>query len=92
MFAQIKDILQDLSRDEPWHANRFVFDVALAAINALFLTHQPSGEGKPETRARLQATYGEKDPDKIGRIVAFVAVKAYARERWGKALLEESKG
>lgn len=92
VLDQIKDIARDVSDDEPWHANRFAFDVLRAAINALLSSHQPSSEAKPETRAHLQAVYGEEKPETIGLIMARVAIKAYARERWGKAFLEGSKG
>jgi hypothetical protein len=92
VLNQIKDIFRDVSRDEPWHANRFAYDVTKAAINALLSNHQPSNEGKPETKAHLQAVYGEEKPENIGRMIARLAIIAYGRERWGKAFLEGPKG
>jgi len=89
---QIKDIFRDLSGEDPWHANRFVFEVLKWAIITLISFHQPSGEGKPETKARLQALYGQEKPEAIGRVMAHVAMKVYARERWGRAFLEGPKG
>ena len=89
---QIKDIVRDLSGDDPWHANRFVYNVLRAAIDVVLSNHQPSGEGKPETKARLQALYSEETPEAIGRLIGLVAIKAYTRERWGKAFLEGAKG
>ena len=89
VLDQIKDITRD-HRD--WYADRFVFDVVKAAIEVLLSTHRPSSEGKSETKARLQELYGEQTPEAIGRMIAFIAIKAYARERWGKAFFEGPKG
>jgi hypothetical protein len=86
---QIKDIFGD---HPDWHADRFVYDVVRAAIEVVFSSHRPDGEGKPETKARLQALYGQETAEAIGRIIGFVAMKVYARERWGKAFLEGPKG
>jgi hypothetical protein len=92
VLDQIRDITRDLSGDDPWHANRFVHAVLKAAIDVLLSNHQPRGEGKPETKARLQALYGEQSAEAIGRIIGLVAIKAYARERIGKSFLEGPKG
>ena len=84
-----------MSLAEPWHADRFAFDVFKAAINTLLLSYQPSGEAKPETRAKFQATWGDADPETVGRMIARVAMHAHARERYGHAILdklEERKG
>jgi len=92
VLDQLKDIFRDLSGDDPWHANRFVYDVLRSAIDTLLANRRPSGEGKPETKARLQALYGQKSAEEIGRIIGLVAIKAYGRERMGQAFLEGSKG
>ena len=92
VIEQIKEIARDLSHHEPWNANRFAFDALKAAINNLLSRHQPSSEGKPETRAHLQALYGEEEPETIGRIMARLAIVGYFRERWGKAFLGGQKG
>jgi hypothetical protein len=92
LLDQIKDIARDLSRDEPWYANRFVFDVFKSAIDALLLSHRPNSEAKSETRTHLQAVYGDENPETIGRIIARAAIIAYGRERFGEAFLQGSKG
>jgi hypothetical protein len=89
VVGQIKDVTRDLS---DWHADPFVFRVLRGAIEVVLSNHEPKGEGKPEAKSRLQAMYGEQTPEAIGRIIGFVAIKAYARERWGKAFLEGPKG
>lgn len=92
LLAQIRDITRDVSCDEPWHTNRFTFDVIKAAVNALVSSHQPSSDAKPETIAHLEAVYGDKNPEIIGRIIARAAIFAYDRERWGGAFLKALKG
>ncbi len=88
VFDQLKDIL----RDHPeWHEDRFVYDLVRAAIDVVFASHRPSGEGNPETKARLKALYGQETAEAIGKFVGFLAMKAYARERWGKAFNEAPK-
>lgn len=77
LLDQIKEIARELSRDEPWYANRYTFDVFKAAIDALLLSHLPSGEAKQETKANLQAVYGDEKPENIGRIIARVISIAY---------------
>jgi hypothetical protein len=90
VLHQIKDVLRDYPE---WHADRFVYDVVRGAIDVILSIHQPSDEGKPETKARLQALYyGQETAEAIGRIIGFVAVKAYARDRMGKASLKGSEG
>jgi len=89
LVAQIRDITRDLP---DWHTDRFVFDVLRAATEVLLTARQPSGEGKPETKARLQAIYGQQTAEAIGRVIGLVAIKAYARERYGSALLDKLKG
>jgi hypothetical protein len=90
LLDQIKEIA-NFSLQERWYADRFAFDVFKAAINALLSSHQPSGEVKPETKAKLQATYGGETPDAIGRIIAQVTIHVFARERWGQAFLDKLK-
>jgi hypothetical protein len=90
--TELLDQIRDVIRDHPdWHTDRFVFDVLKAAIKVLLSNHEPTGEGKPETKARLQALYGQETADAIGSIIGFVAIKAYARERYGSVLLEKLK-
>ena len=61
-----------MSLEEPWHANRFAFDVFKAAIIERLARHEPSSEAAGPT-GRLQAKYGEDTkPEIIGRIVAGV--------------------
>jgi hypothetical protein len=61
--------------DEPWHANRFAYDVFKAAINELLSNYQPS-EAQPGTVSKLKTVYGtEEKPDTIGRILARIAFK-----------------
>jgi hypothetical protein len=91
--AEVLDQLKDILRDHPeWHADRFVYGVVRAAMDVVFSRHQPSGEGKPETKAHLRALYGQETSEAIGKLIGFVAMKAYARERAGKAFLEGPKG
>jgi hypothetical protein len=90
LLDQIKEI-EAHSLDAPWHADRFAFDVFKAAINALLSSHQPTGEENPETRAKFQATWGEENPETIGRLIARLAMVAFARERWGQAALDKLK-
>jgi hypothetical protein len=92
VLDQIKDIIRDLSSDEPWYANRFVYEVLRAAIDVLLSSHRPNSDGNPATKARLQSLYGQEAPEAIGRMIGFVAIKAYARERSGRAFLEGPKG
>lgn len=86
----IKEIA-DLSLKEPWYADRFAFDVFKAAINTLLSSYQPSGEAKPETKAKFQATWGDENPETIGRMIARVAMHAQARERYGQSILDKLK-
>jgi len=86
----IKEIA-DLSLKEPWYADRFAFDVFKAAINTLLSSYQPSGEATPETRAKFQSTWGDENPETIGRMIARVAMHAHARERYGQAILDKLK-
>ena len=91
--AEVLDQLKDILRDHPeWHADRFIYDVVRAAIDVVFSSHQPNGEGKLETQARLKTLYGQEAAEAIGKLVGFVAMKAYARERWGKAFMKAPKG
>jgi hypothetical protein len=91
LLDQIKEIA-DLSLAEPWYTDRFAFDVFKAAINTLLSSRQPSGEARPETKDKFQATWGEENPETIGRMIARVAMVAYARERVGQAVLDKLKG
>ena len=54
LLALIKDIADHLLEKEGWHADRFAFDVFKAAINTLLSSRQPSGDAKPETKAKFQ--------------------------------------
>ncbi len=66
--------------DEPWHANRFAYDVFKAAINELLLDYQQSIEAQPGTDAKFQSKYGpDAKPDTIGRILAHIALKELAK-------------
>ena len=91
LLDQIKDFARDLSRDEPWYANQFTFKVFRAAIEALLLDLQPRTEGKPETKAHLQAVYRAEKPEDIGLLMARAAIIAYSRERGGEAFLRAMK-
>jgi hypothetical protein len=91
LLDQIKEIV-DLSLPEPWYVDRFAFDVFKAAINTLLSSRQPSGEARPETKAKFQATWGDENPETIGRMIARLAMVAFARERVGQAVLDKLKG
>jgi hypothetical protein len=91
LLAQIKEIA-DLSLAEPWYTDRFAFDVFKAAINTLLSSHQPGGEAKTETKDKFQSTWKEENPEIIGRMIAHLAMVAYAKERMGKVLLGKLKG
>lgn len=91
LLDQIKDIARDLSRGEPWYANRFTFDVFKAAVEALLLELQPRTEANPETKAHLQAAYRAEKPEDIGLLMARAAIIAFARERRGEAFLNAAK-
>jgi hypothetical protein len=84
LLAQIKEIA-DLTLPE-WHTDRFAFDVFKTAVNTLLSSRQPSGEVRPETKAKFQATWEEENPETIGRMIARLAIYAHAKERWGKEL------
>jgi hypothetical protein len=86
----IKEIA-DLALEEPWYADRFAFDVFKAAINTLLSRYQPSGEAKQETRAKFQGTWGDENPETIGRMIARVAMHAHARERYGQEIVDKLK-
>lgn len=80
LLDAIKQIEGNL--DEPWHANRFAYDVFKAAINELLSNYQPSSEAQPGTGTKLQSMYGlEKKPESIGQILAHVAFKACVAKR-----------
>lgn len=74
LLVMIKEIAHNLSFDETWHTNRFNFDVFKVAIDTLLSLYQPSGEAQPETKAKLQKSFGHEDPEVIGRIMAHLAV------------------
>src|SRR5262245_9253073 len=57
LLDEIEQIALSMSFDEPWHANRYAFDVFKAAMGELLLSYQPSAEA-PGTVARLQAVHG----------------------------------
>jgi hypothetical protein len=83
VIAEIREIARDLSRYAPWHTDGDAFDVFKAAVNALLSNHRPRGDRKPETKAHLQAVYGDKTPEDIGLILAHAAIFAYGRDRRG---------
>jgi hypothetical protein len=93
VIDQIKDIARDLSRDKPLWADPFTFDVFQAAVNTIISIHEPNRivEAKPEMKAHLQATWGDKDPKRIGRIIAVLANREYARKRAGQSVLDKLK-
>jgi hypothetical protein len=91
LLALIKDIADHLLEKEQWYADRFAFDVFTAAINTLLSSHQPSGDAKPETKAKFQAVWKDENPETIGRMIARAAMYAYSRERYGQAVLEKLK-
>lgn len=72
-----------IALDEPWHTNRFVFDVFKAAINELLSMCRPSNKAEPETIARFQTDFGDEKPETIGRLLAQLAVRA-SFDRVGK--------
>ena len=79
LLGEIEQVALSMSLDEPWHANRFAFDVFKAAINELISSHEPSSEA-PETVAKLQAVYGpDEKPETIGRILARVFISKRGR-------------
>ena len=92
LVDQIKDIARELSRDGPWHANRFTYDVFKAAVDTLLLKRQPSSEAEPETKVRLQAAYKADTAEAIGVTIAHATLIAHAREHEKKAFLEEFTG
>jgi hypothetical protein len=65
-----------IALDEPWYANRFVFDVFKAAIIELLSMCQPNGQAEPEAITKLQTSFGDEKPETIGRILARLAVRA----------------
>jgi hypothetical protein len=83
LLDQIKEIA-DLSLAEPWHTDRFAFDVFKTAVNTLLSSRQPSGEVRPETKAEFEAAWGEENPETIGRMIARFAIYTHARERRDK--------
>src|SRR5262249_39739592 len=91
LLDQIKEIA-DLSLAEPWHTDRFAFDVFKTAVNTLLSSRKPSGEVRPETKAEFEAAWGEENPETIGRMIAHFAIYTRARERRGNAFLDKPKG
>ncbi len=64
--------------DEPWHSNRFTYEVFEGAINELLVQHRPSREAQLGTESKLQTMYGadgsEVAAQTIGRTLAHVAI------------------
>jgi hypothetical protein len=86
LVAQIEDIAADLSRVQPWHTDRFAFDVFKAAINTLLSRLQP-GEASPETKDHFVHVWEEDNPETIGRMIARLVQIDHARERiWTERL------
>jgi glycosyltransferase A (GT-A) superfamily protein (DUF2064 family) len=86
LVAQIEDIAADLSRVQPWHTDRFAFDVFKAAINTLLSRLQP-GEANPETKDHFVHVWEEDNPETIGRMIARLVQIDHARERiWTERL------
>jgi hypothetical protein len=80
LLDEIKHVEGNL--DEPWHKNRFAYDVFKAAINELLTNYLPSSEAQSGTVTKLQSRYGlEKKPESIGQILAHVAFKASMMKR-----------
>jgi hypothetical protein len=78
LLYAIKQIEGNL--DEPWHANRFAYDVFKAAIKELLSDYQQSIEAQPGTDTKFQTKYGpDAKPDTIGRILAHIALKELAK-------------
>ncbi len=90
LLAEIKEIAE-LSLAEPWYEDRFAFEVFKAAISALLLGHQPKAEAQAETKAKFQATWGDENPETIGKLIARLAIVSYAKERFGEAFLDKLK-
>jgi hypothetical protein len=91
LLEQLSDIARDLSRDKPLWTDPLTYAAFKRAIDDLVSTHKPTGEASPETRAKFQATYGDEDPERVGRIMARRAQYAYDRERFGQAVLDKLK-
>jgi hypothetical protein len=92
LLDQIKEIA-DRSFAEPWHTDRFAFDVFKTAINTLLSNHEPSGEVRPEIKAKFQAAWGEENPETIGRMIAHLVIYSHAnaKEHFGKGFLDKLK-
>jgi len=88
---QVKEIVRDLSADQPLWASPDAFDAFKAAINVLLELYRPRSEAKPGAGADLRALYGGEKPEIIGRIIAHRAMHAYGRERHGKTILDKLK-
>jgi hypothetical protein len=81
LLDAIEQIERNLSLDEPWHTDRFTFEVFKAAINELLSHYQPSSEADAGTVSKLQTMYGpEEKPETIGRILARIAIVASGRD------------
>jgi hypothetical protein len=92
LLDQINEITHRWLR-EPWHTDRFAFDVFKTAVNTLLSSRAPSGEARPETKAQFQATWGDEGPETIGRMIARLVMYSYAnaREHFGKGFLDKLK-
>jgi hypothetical protein len=73
LLEAIREIARQLAVVEPWHANRFAFDVFKAAIGQLLAIYQPSSEALGNA-AKFQTVYGDEKPETIGRILAHVVL------------------
>ena len=79
LLDEIEQVATTASFEEPWHANRFAFEVFKAAINALISSHEPSSDA-PAIVAGLQKVYGpDAKPETIGRILAGVFISQRGR-------------
>jgi hypothetical protein len=91
LLDQVREIATDLSRDQPLWVDPLTYEAFKVAVEDLLTSHKPSGEAQPETRAKFEATYGDEDPQRVGRMMARRAQFAYGRERWGQAVLDMLK-
>jgi hypothetical protein len=72
LLEKIGRLALNMPLNGPWHADREVFEVFKAAINATLSSYQPSSE-LPGPEGKLQSMYGpEAPPETVGRVLAGV--------------------
>lgn len=72
LLEKIERLALNIPLNEPWHADREVFEIFKAAINATLSSYQPSNEPSGP-KGRLQNMYGqEATPETVGRVLAGV--------------------